>query len=82
MNVMKRKSNPIGKRIIYIYNNVYVEIFGWCASTQKGDVQKSTLKNESTSMVRTFQTWTHGRPWFSQENVDNKMYCVVCISLA
>ena len=24
---------------IYKYNNLFVEIFGWCASTQKGDVQ-------------------------------------------
>ena len=26
--------------VIYKYNNLYVEIFGWCASTQKGDLQK------------------------------------------
>ena len=48
------------------YNNLYVEIFGWCASTQKGDVQKSTFKNESTSRIRMFQTWTDDRPWFRQ----------------
>ena len=39
--------------------------------------------NESTSRVRKFHAWSHGRPWFSlyfrYENVDNKIYCVVCI---
>ena len=29
---------------IYKYKNVYVEILGGSVSTQKGDVQKSTLK--------------------------------------
>ena len=67
-----------GKRwlAIYKYSHLYVEIFG----KQKG---KRCMKNESTSRVITFQTWSHGRPWFSlnfsHEKVDNKMYCVVCI---
>ena len=50
------------------------------ASTQKVDVQKSTLQNETTSRVRTFQTWTDGKPWFRHKKVDNQMYCVVCIT--
>ena len=27
---------------IYKYNHLYVELFGWCASTKKGDLQRST----------------------------------------
>ena len=61
---------------IYKYNNIYVEIFGWCASTQKGDVQKSTLKNESNSRERTFQ---HGPT--AGHDLDNKMLTIKCIVL-
>ena len=65
---------------IYKYNHLYcVEIFG----NQKGEgCRKIDTKNESTSRVGKFQTWSHGRPWYSlnftYEKVDNKMYCVVC----
>ena len=58
---------------IYKYNHLYVELFGWCDSTKKGGLQRSTSKNESTYSVRTFQTWTHGRLCFRHEKVDNKM---------
>ena len=43
---------------------------------------KVYIKNESTSRVRTLQTWTHDRSWFRQEKVGKKMYGVVCVSLA
>ena len=59
-----------------------MDIFGWCTSIQNGDVQKSTLKVESTSRVRMFQTWTHDRPWFRQENIDNKMCCMHYFGIA
>ena len=65
---------------VYIYNNLYVDIFG----NQKGEgCTQIDTKNESTSRVRTFQTWSDGRQWFSlnfrHEKPDIKMYCVVCI---
>ena len=47
----------------------------------KENVEKSIIK--STSRVRKYQTWSHGRPPFiidiRHEKTDNKMYCVVCI---
>ena len=66
---------------IYKYNHLYyVEIFG----NQQGEgCRKIDTKNEGTSRVRKFQTWSHARPWFSincrHEKVANKMYCVVYI---
>ena len=62
---------------IYKYNHLYyVEII----VNQKGGCRKIYTKNESTSRVRNFQTWSHR---FSlnirHEKVGNKMYCVVCI---
>ena len=49
--------DTLNLKSLHVYLQEYLFICGdiWMAcSTQKGDVQKSTLKNESTPIVRTF----------------------------
>ena len=61
------------------YNHLYVEIF----AIHKGGCTQLIIKNESSSRVIKFQTWSHGGPCFSlnfrHEKLDNKLYRVVCI---
>ena len=56
----------------WLFTSIIIYIMWTYLVTKKEDVEKSR--------VRKFQTWSHGRPWFSlnfrHENVDNKMYCV------